>query len=75
MTRIHIPLKSPAAAWLFAALFSALRIGCTHEPASQSVARPMTPIQMNDDTTTLYLSDFVGVLPSLDSLKCEMIGT
>jgi uncharacterized lipoprotein YajG len=54
MTRTHIPLKSHAAAWLFAALFSALWIGCTHEPASQSVARPLTPIQMNADTTTLY---------------------
>ena len=71
MTRIHIPLKSHAAAWLFAALFSALWIGCTTEPDSQSVARPLTPIQMNADTTTLYLSDFVGVLPAIDSVKWE----
>ena len=71
MTRIQLPLKSHASAWLFAALIGSLWFGCTSAPSPQPIARPLTPIQMKADTTTLHLSDFASILPVIDSVKWE----
>lgn len=74
MTPTYIPLKSHASAWLFAALINLAWLGCKPRTSTQPhplATLPFTPIQMNADTTTLYLGDFTGTFSSIDSVKWE----
>ena len=63
--------KSHASAWLFACLLSGFLTSCSHDKARPVTSKPLVPIQLNLDTTVVYLSDFAHVAAAVDSVKWE----
>ena len=63
--------KSHVRAWLFACSAALLAVGCStsHEP--EFAVKPLVPIQLKHDTTSVYLSDFAHLAEAIDSVKWE----
>lgn len=63
--------KSHVRAWLFACSSALFAASCSTPASHSEVVKPLVPIQLNYDTTTVYLSDFSHVAAGIDSVKWE----